>query len=140
MQDTDFELLVANLVWSEAGLIPVVTQDGGSGQVLMVAWMNREALWQTLTRGEAHYWSRSRQELWHKGATSGNRQIVRSLHLDCDGDALLLRVDPMGPACHTGETTCFFRRVEDLPGGRTKSSLERNGFSDSLDESTGDET
>lgn len=91
----------------ENGLLPVVTQDASNGAVLMVAFSNREALEKTLETGQMHYWSRSRQELWHKGATSGNFQDLVSLHADCDGDTLLARVLPVGPACHTGESTCF---------------------------------
>jgi phosphoribosyl-AMP cyclohydrolase / phosphoribosyl-ATP pyrophosphohydrolase len=90
-------------------LLPVVTQDGETGDVLMLAWVDREALERTLESGEMHYWSRSRGELWHKGATSGNTQRLRSLHADCDGDTVLALVDPAGPACHTDETTCFGR-------------------------------
>lgn len=91
----------------ENGLLPVVTQDRETGQVLMMAFANLEALEMTLETGEMHYWSRSRQELWHKGATSGNVQILVSLHADCDNDTLLARVRSRGPACHTGEATCF---------------------------------
>ena len=91
----------------ENGLLPVVAQDSESGKVLMVAFSNREALEQTLATGQMHYWSRSRSELWHKGATSGNVQDLVSLHADCDSDTLLARVRPRGPACHTGEETCF---------------------------------
>jgi phosphoribosyl-AMP cyclohydrolase len=101
------------LKYDRRGLIPAVVQDNDSGQVLMVAWMNAEALRRTQESGEAHFWSRSRQELWHKGATSGNMQIVREILVDCDADTLLLKVKPAGPACHTGETSCFFRRLED---------------------------
>jgi phosphoribosyl-AMP cyclohydrolase len=89
------------------GLIPAIVQDAGSGQVLMLAWMNAESLALTVQTGETHFWSRSRQELWHKGATSGNIQQVVDIHLDCDQDALLVRVNPAGPACHTGAVTCF---------------------------------
>lgn len=95
------------LAFWENGLLPVVTQDAGTGDVLMVAFANREALEKTLETGEMHYWSRSRDELWHKGATSGNTQTLVSLHADCDADTLLARVYPAGPACHTGEGTCF---------------------------------
>ncbi len=105
------------------GLIPAVVQDVATGQVLMLAWMNAEALQRTLETGEAHFWSRSRQELWHKGATSGNVQRVVEVRLDCDGDALLLRVNPAGPACHTGETSCFYRVVEAGLSKVVKSSL-----------------
>jgi phosphoribosyl-AMP cyclohydrolase len=94
------------------GLIPAVAQDAESGEVLMVAWMNAEALRLTRATGEAHFWSRSRGELWHKGATSGNVLRVAEIRVDCDADTLLLRVHPAGPACHTGERSCFFRTLE----------------------------
>jgi phosphoribosyl-ATP pyrophosphohydrolase/phosphoribosyl-AMP cyclohydrolase len=93
------------------GLIPAVVQDAASREVLMVAWMNAEALQKTLASGETWFWSRSRQELWHKGGTSGNIQKVSELRYDCDGDTLLLLVQPAGPACHTGENTCFYRAI-----------------------------
>jgi phosphoribosyl-AMP cyclohydrolase len=99
--------------WDEHGLIPAVVQDVQSGAVLMLAYMNEEALRLTLETGETHFWSRSRQELWHKGATSGNVQRVREVRIDCDADAILLKVDPAGPACHTGEYSCFFRKLND---------------------------
>jgi len=89
------------------GLVPVVVQDWASGEVLTLAYANVEAIERTRASGELHLWSRSRQELWHKGATSGNTQAVRALRLDCDGDALLALVEPAGPACHTGARTCF---------------------------------
>lgn len=94
------------------GLIPAIVQDARSGEVLMLAYMNIRALQQTLATREAHFWSRSRQELWRKGATSGNIQRVLEIRVDCDADTLLLRVDPAGPACHTGEQSCFYRSVE----------------------------
>ncbi len=94
------------------GLVPAVIQDAATGDVLMVAWMNREALRLTRETGQAHFWSRSREELWHKGATSGNFMDVRQVLVDCDADTLLVEVDPQGPACHTGERTCFFRALE----------------------------
>jgi phosphoribosyl-ATP pyrophosphohydrolase/phosphoribosyl-AMP cyclohydrolase len=96
------------------GLVPTVVQDAATGRVLMVAWMNEEALRLTQETGQAHFWSRSRRELWHKGATSGHVMNVRDIWVDCDGDTLLLQVDPAGPACHTGQRSCFFRRVEEL--------------------------
>ena len=99
---------VDNVRFDEAGLVPVVAQDAATGDVLTLAYANREALEKTLATGEAHFYSRSRGELWRKGATSGNTQSVVEVRLDCDGDALLYRVEPSGPACHTGETTCFF--------------------------------
>ncbi len=100
--------------WNEAGLLPVIAQDADSGRVLMLAWMNREALAATANGGKAVYWSRSRQRLWHKGETSGNVQKVKSIRLDCDHDALLLEVEQVqGIACHTGRQSCFFQRLSD---------------------------
>jgi len=100
-----------DLKWDERGLIPAVVQDATSMQVLMVAWMNAEALERTLATGETHFWSRSRGELWHKGATSGNTQRVTGIWADCDADTLLVQVEPAGPACHTGEVSCFYRTI-----------------------------
>lgn len=98
------------------GLIPAIAADAGSGVVLMMAWMNAEALSTTIETGEAHYWSRSRAELWHKGATSGHVQIVRDIRIDCDQDTVLLLVEQKGPgACHVGYQSCFYRRV--VPSG-----------------------
>ncbi len=97
--------------FDEKGLITAVIQDAATHQVLMVAWMNAESLRLTQETGETHFWSRSRQELWHKGATSGNVQRVQAIYADCDGDTLLILVDPAGPACHTGEVSCFFREI-----------------------------
>ncbi len=100
--------------WNEQGLIPVIAQEADTGEVLMLAWMNAQALAQTLETGEAVYWSRSRQSLWRKGATSGNTQNLVSACLDCDGDTLLLQVKQQGDgACHTGRRTCFFYHPED---------------------------
>ena len=99
--------------WDESGLVPAMVQDAQSGVVLMLAYMNEEALRLTLETGEAHFWSRRRQELWHKGATSGNVQRVREVRVDCDADTILLKVDPAGPACHTGEYSCFYRTLTD---------------------------
>lgn len=93
------------------GLIPAIVQDSATGEVLMMAYMNAESLEKTLASNEAWFWSRSRQELWHKGATSGSIMRVRELLVDCDQDTLLLRVDPQGPACHTGNRTCFYRQL-----------------------------
>lgn len=101
-----------NLKFDEKGLITAVLQHHTSKEILMVAWMNAEALRLTRQTGEAHFWSRSRQALWHKGGTSGNVQRVKEIRVDCDGDTLLLQVDPAGPACHTGEMSCFFGRLE----------------------------
>jgi phosphoribosyl-ATP pyrophosphohydrolase/phosphoribosyl-AMP cyclohydrolase len=97
------------IAYDDRGLVPCVIQDWGSGEVLTLAYMNAQALERTRASGELHLWSRSRAELWHKGATSGNVQVVKGLRYDCDADALLALVDPAGPACHTGERTCFHR-------------------------------
>ena len=99
------------LKWNEQGLIPAIVQQHDSGEVLMVAWMNEESLAKTLETSETWFWSRSRKELWHKGATSGNTQSVKEVRFDCDGDTLLVLVDAAGPACHTGERSCFFRVI-----------------------------
>jgi phosphoribosyl-AMP cyclohydrolase len=101
----------ADIRFDEQGLVPAVVQNAATGQVLMVAWMNEEALRRTRETGQAHFWSRSRQVLWRKGATSGNLMHIREIWVDCDADTLLLRVDPAGPACHTGQQSCFFRRL-----------------------------
>jgi len=100
---------IENITFDDNGLIPAVVQDEQTGNVLMLAYMNKEALQKTIETQETWFYSRSRQELWHKGATSGNRQTVKRLTLDCDQDALLVEVVPMGPACHTGEETCFYQ-------------------------------
>lgn len=100
------------LKFDDQGLIPAVVQDFNSGQVLMVAYMNREALKLTINKGEAHFYSRSRRSLWHKGETSGNTQEVKEIFYDCDGDTLLLQVVPRGPACHTGKMSCFYRTID----------------------------
>ena len=99
------------LRWDAAGLIPAIVQDADTGEVLTLAYMNREALQRTLASGETWFWSRSRRELWHKGATSGNFQRVVEVRYDCDADALLVRVTPAGPACHTGARSCFYREL-----------------------------
>ncbi len=98
------------------GLIPAIVQDANTNEVLMLAYMNAESLGLTLSSGETHFWSRSRQELWHKGATSGNIQRVSEVRMDCDADTLLIRVQPAGPACHTGSQTCFYRTMQVTPG------------------------
>jgi len=95
------------------GLVPAVVQDRATLQVLMMAWMNAESVERTLACGETVFWSRSRQEFWHKGATSGNTQRVVELRVDCDGDTLLILVDPAGPACHTGAVSCFYRQLSE---------------------------
>jgi phosphoribosyl-AMP cyclohydrolase len=100
--------------WDQAGMITAIAQDAASGRILMVAWMNREALEQTVARKEAVYWSRSRNKLWHKGEESGHVQKVLEVRLDCDADAILLKVEQAGGiACHTGRESCFFRKLED---------------------------
>lgn len=101
-----------DLTFDSQGLIPAVVQEAASGEVLMVAWMNAEAVRRTRQSGEAYFWSRSRGELWHKGETSGNTLYVREMRVDCDGDTLLLQVDAEGPACHTGARSCFFQALE----------------------------
>jgi phosphoribosyl-AMP cyclohydrolase len=98
---------VESVQWNGDGLVPVIAQE--SGRVLMLAWMNRETLERTLDSGEVTYWSRSRREIWRKGATSGHTQRLIEARLDCDGDAILIKVEQTGPACHTGAPTCFFR-------------------------------
>lgn len=103
----DQQTLLGLVRYNGDGLVPCVVQDSRSGEVLMVAYANAEALGATLVTGEAHFWSRSRRELWHKGGTSGNVQRVESVRLDCDHDAVLLGVAPAGPACHTGAMSCF---------------------------------
>lgn len=104
---------IPELKYNEAGLIPCIVQDADTGAVLMMAWMSAESLALTLERGETVFWSRSRQELWHKGATSGNTQKLVDLRYDCDGDTLLALVNPAGPACHTGARTCFYRSMTE---------------------------
>lgn len=104
--------LFTSLKFDAAGLIPAIVQDAKTQQVLMMAWMNEESLRRTLEIGQTVFWSRSRQQFWHKGDSSGNTQTVIDLRLDCDGDTLLILVDPAGPACHTGEVSCFYRSIE----------------------------
>jgi phosphoribosyl-AMP cyclohydrolase / phosphoribosyl-ATP pyrophosphohydrolase len=113
----------SEIAYDERGLVPCIAQDWRTGEVLTLAYMNAEALRRTRETGEIHFFSRSRQKLWHKGATSGNTQTVRAIRYDCDGDALVALVEPTGPACHTGERTCFHRGdlepaapYETLPG------------------------
>ncbi len=110
---------ISDIKFNSAGLVPAIAQDRATGRVLMMAWMNKESLERTLVGGRACFFSRSRDTLWLKGETSGNFLYVQSIDYDCDGDTLLLTVDPAGPACHTGETTCFFRRLKSFErGGR----------------------
>ncbi len=112
VEDVDFD---------KSPLIPAIVQDVDTGQVLTLAYMNQEALARTLELGQTVFWSRSRQRLWHKGETSGHYQNVVSIHVDCDGDALLVLVRPHGPACHTGAMTCFYRNLTSTPPGSDRS-------------------
>jgi phosphoribosyl-AMP cyclohydrolase len=105
--------LLTNIAFDRDGLIVAVAQQHDTGEILMVAWMNRAAVEQTLATGEAHYWSRSRMKLWRKGETSGQTQKLVEMRIDCDGDTLLLLVDQTGVACHTGRRNCFFRAVRN---------------------------
>ena len=104
-------VLIENIKFDANGLVPAIVQDAETNEVLMLAYMNTESLRQTQEKGETVFWSRSRRELWHKGATSGNIQRVVEIRVDCDADTLLIRVKPEGPACHTGEKSCFYRNL-----------------------------
>ena len=108
----DNDTLLDAIVFNSDGLVPVIAQQQGTGEVLMMAWMNAAAVEETLSSGKVCYWSRSRKSLWRKGETSGQIQILKEMRLDCDGDTLLLLVDQKGVACHTGRRNCFFRRLE----------------------------
>jgi phosphoribosyl-AMP cyclohydrolase len=105
--------LLDSITFNEAGLVPAIAQDASSGRVLMMAWMNEEAVLQTLKSGYAHYYSRSRQKQWKKGESSGHVQKVVAIYLDCDGDTLLLKIEQTGPACHTNRESCFFQQQQD---------------------------
>ena len=113
----DQPVLSGQVKFDSQGLIPAVVQHAASGEVLMVAWMNAEALQRSLETGQGYFWSRSRAMLWHKGATSGNFLHIWEVRIDCDADTLLLKVIPDGPACHTGAESCFFRMLEGLHAG-----------------------
>jgi phosphoribosyl-ATP pyrophosphohydrolase/phosphoribosyl-AMP cyclohydrolase len=116
----------SEIVYDERGLVACIVQDWASGEVLMLAYMNADALERTRATGELHLWSRSRNELWHKGGTSGNTQALRALRLDCDGDTVLALVEPAGPACHTGARSCFHRGELEPPAPHeTLPALER---------------
>ena len=115
MKETAEPSSPTDLHWDGRGLIPAIVQEAATGTVLMLAYMNQEALECSISTGETHFWSRSRSELWHKGATSGNTQRIVEIRYDCDGDALLLLVEPKGPACHTGHRSCFYRTLETSP-------------------------
>ena len=99
--------------FDEKGLIPAIIQDVNTGEVLMLGYMNQESLEKTIATGQAWFWSRSRQELWHKGETSGNYINVRSISIDCDADTILIQADPVGPVCHTGNRSCFYRKLSE---------------------------
>ncbi|WP_375295290.1 bifunctional phosphoribosyl-AMP cyclohydrolase/phosphoribosyl-ATP diphosphatase HisIE [Paenibacillus sp.] len=124
--------LAAQIKWDERGLVPAIVQDASTKQVLMMAYMNEESFRLSAEKGETVFWSRSRNELWHKGATSGNTQRIASVKLDCDGDTLLIEVIPAGPACHTGATTCFEREAQAVETPLTPSA-HRFAILDSLE-------
>jgi phosphoribosyl-ATP pyrophosphohydrolase/phosphoribosyl-AMP cyclohydrolase len=105
---------LATIKWDEQGLVPAIVQDADSKQVLMLAYMDAEALQRTMDTGETIFWSRSREAYWHKGETSGNTQIVRDIRIDCDADTLLILVETNGPACHTGQAHCFYRAMDEF--------------------------
>ncbi|HEY4897612.1 MAG TPA: bifunctional phosphoribosyl-AMP cyclohydrolase/phosphoribosyl-ATP diphosphatase HisIE [Solirubrobacteraceae bacterium] len=126
MSTPESDSIAEQIAYDPQGLVPCVVQDWNTGEVLMLAYMNERALARTRETGKLHLWSRSRGEQWHKGATSGNVQTVRALRLDCDGDTVLALVEPAGPACHTGERTCFHRgELEPLAPAEMLPSLER---------------
>lgn len=111
MNTSSFDDIEKRIAFDSRGLVPVIAQDITTGQVLMMAWMNRESLKQTIETGRVCYWSRSRQALWRKGDTSGHVQYLKELHVDCDGDTLLIKIEQVGAACHTGEKSCFFTQL-----------------------------
>jgi phosphoribosyl-ATP pyrophosphohydrolase/phosphoribosyl-AMP cyclohydrolase len=111
---------VSSLKFNEKGLIPAIIQDADTGEILMLGYMNPEAVRLTLTSGDVWFWSRSRKELWHKGETSGNRLIVKELWQDCDNDTILVKAKPLGPVCHTGNRTCFFQKLTEKSLAETK--------------------
>lgn len=114
-----------NVAWNNEGLIPAIAQEADTGEVLMLAWMNREALEMTARSGHAVYWSRSRKRLWHKGEQSGHKQTVKAIYLDCDNDTVLLQVEQRGGiACHTGRRHCFFKRLEERGWATVEPILE----------------
>ena len=100
------------ITFDERGLVPVIAQHYTTGEVLMMAWMSKDSIELTLNTSEVHYWSRSRSSIWKKGETSGNFQHLKEFYIDCDGDTLLVKVDQVGPACHTGEKSCFFKKIK----------------------------
>ncbi|WP_199621566.1 bifunctional phosphoribosyl-AMP cyclohydrolase/phosphoribosyl-ATP diphosphatase HisIE [Paenibacillus alkalitolerans] len=127
------EELLSRIRWDERGLVPAIVQDANTKDVLMMAYMNEQSLGLTLEKGETVFWSRSRGELWHKGATSGNTQKVVSVQLDCDGDTLLIEALPAGPACHTGEYTCFFDGMQVGEKGERAGAANRFAIIETLE-------
>jgi phosphoribosyl-ATP pyrophosphohydrolase/phosphoribosyl-AMP cyclohydrolase len=125
---------IEDLVFDERGLIPAIVQDAANHQVLTLAYMNADSLQRTIATGETWFWSRSRQELWHKGETSGHTQQVVDLHIDCDGDAIVISVNRQGPACHTGEDSCFHNRLEDQGAAAPIAEAGATGFDGALDD------
>ncbi len=113
MAEAGVAALIDRIAFDARGLVPAIAQDAASGAVLMLAWMDREAVARTLATGQVHYWSRSRQALWRKGESSGHTQALVEFRIDCDNDTVLVRVDQTGPACHTGQPTCFFTAYRD---------------------------
>ncbi|MEQ1790096.1 MAG: phosphoribosyl-AMP cyclohydrolase [Rickettsiales bacterium] len=107
----DISKILSQVKFDERGLVPAIAQDCLTGEVLMMAWMNADSLEKTITTGQLHYWSRSRGELWRKGATSGHTQTLKECYLDCDGDTILLKIEQVGVACHTGQRSCFFKKI-----------------------------
>ncbi len=107
----DITEILGMIKFTENGLVPAIAQDFQSGEVLMMAWMNAEAIEKTLTSGQVHYWSRSRNAIWRKGETSGHTQTMKEFLIDCDGDTILVIIEQVGPACHTGEHSCFFTKI-----------------------------
>ncbi|WP_054025929.1 bifunctional phosphoribosyl-AMP cyclohydrolase/phosphoribosyl-ATP diphosphatase HisIE [Bacillus sp. FJAT-28004] len=122
MTENNHNELISKIKWDDAGLVPAVVQDAQSKEILMLAYMNKESLQLSVESGVTWYWSRSRGELWNKGATSGNTQRIVSMAYDCDGDTLLVKVDQKGPACHTGRYSCFFNPIE--VSGNTEAALD----------------
>jgi len=121
------QTLLDAVIWNDQGLVPVIAQEASSGDVLMMAWMNRDALLATLRLGEAVYWTRSRQKLWHKGEESGHTQKVKEIRLDCDGDTILLLVEQKdGIACHTGEHSCFFKQWDSATATWVDQSISKD--------------
>ncbi|TYP69202.1 bifunctional phosphoribosyl-AMP cyclohydrolase/phosphoribosyl-ATP diphosphatase HisIE [Paenibacillus methanolicus] len=130
MSHNESAALAERIKWDESGLVPTIVQDYSSKEVLMLAYMNRDSLAKSLETGSTWFWSRSRGELWNKGATSGHTQRIVSMHYDCDGDTVLVRVEQQGPACHTGKYSCFFNDVEgfarqDAEGQAAEGSADR---------------